>query len=86
MSENIGRPGEANQKREDVYGHWRGGKLKDFLPLLEKIASNDIDAWYWGNNMDCKYLRINIDTRDGGFVTVYDDKGKMITHDEAEKQ
>jgi hypothetical protein len=76
-----------NTKREDVYGHWRGGKLKDFLPILQKIATGDMDEWYWGYNPQCKYISIHMDTRDGDYVSVFERENKiLITHEQLEEQ
>lgn len=65
---------------------WRGYKLADVLPVLQKIASNDFEAWTWCRNGQCKYVGIQIDTRDGGFVQLKDRDGKLISLRDLERQ
>lgn len=65
---------------------WRGYKLSEALPILQKIASNDFDVWNWGRNTHCKYVTVEIDTRDGGFVRLKDRDGKAISIADVEFQ
>ena len=54
-------------------------------PDSEKFDENgrykpDANRWSWARNMDCKYVNIRIDMRDGGFILI-DSKGKRISLD-----
>ena len=67
------------------YGHWRGAKIADVLPVLEKISAG-FHSWYWGYNSQCKYLRISIDTRDGGYVIIRDRDDNLLSIADVEVQ
>lgn len=57
----------------------RGIKLKDLLPVLQDISSNELSRWSWADNFRCKYITLGIDTRDGGYVKILDHDGKEIS-------
>lgn len=65
----------------------RGYALADVLPILQRIAANEIvDGWYWGRNFACKYVTLAIDTRDGGYVRLTDRDGNPISPAELARQ
>lgn len=50
-----------------------------YEPYGNTLKPGCID-WSWARNMDCKYVNIRIDMRDGGFVLV-NQKGERISLD-----
>lgn len=65
---------------------FRGYRLAEVLPALQRIAGDDFRDWTWCRNMACKYVSVHIDTRGGGFVTLKDRDGNSLTLDELERQ
>lgn len=65
---------------------WRGYKLANVLPVLQIIASNNFEAWTWTANNACKYITVEIDTRDGGFVRLKDRDGNLLSLSDLEYQ
>ena len=49
--------------------------LDDFLAVYNKMRE---DKWVWFKNMDCKYVDIRIDMRDGGCI-IRNKEGKRIS-------
>ena len=68
--------GEAFMEK---YGHFRGIKLTEAMPILERIAADNFDDWTWGRNMQCKYIDVKIDTRDGGWVHFRDRDDNLLS-------
>lgn len=50
----------------------------EVITFIKEATKEDSD-WSWARNMDCKYINLRIDMRDGGFVIVAD--GKRISLD-----
>ena len=68
------------------YGHFRGLKITDVLPVLERISKDNFDEWTWCYNSPCKYFDILIDTRNGGWVHIKDRDGNLLSLEEVEYQ
>ena len=75
--------GEAFMEK---YGHFRGIKLAEAMPILQRIAADNFDDWTWCRNMQCKYLDVLIDTRDGGWVHFKDRDGNLLSTADVELQ
>lgn len=67
-------------------GHWRGTPLSEIIPALLDIASDDHKKWTWCLNTRCKYVRVEIDTRDGGFARISDRDGNKISLTDLKRQ
>lgn len=77
---------EVNLTSQEKYGHYRGAKISAVLPVLQAIAEGKRDVWSWDRNPQCKYLRFDIDTRDGGYVRIYDRDDNLVSVEEVEFQ
>lgn len=84
MSDTFTLPKQMSASGEEL--PWRGYKLADVLPVLTRIGADDMDQWAWVRNSKCKYVRVAIDTRDGGYVRLFDRDEKAITLAEFERQ
>lgn len=58
-------------------------ELLDNLKRIIKCIENK--DWHWGRNMDCKYINIRIDMRDGGHIIV-NQRGKRCSVESVEYQ
>lgn len=65
---------------------FRGYRLAEVLLVLAAITADDTGLWTWWKNSRCKYINLRIDTRDGGFVRIFDRDGHEITLDELKYQ
>ena len=50
-------------------------QFEEFLAVYNKMLNED---WIWYKNMDCKYVDIRIDMRDGGCI-IRNREGKRIS-------
>jgi hypothetical protein len=64
----------------------RGYRLADLMATLQRIAGNDWDDWTWCRNTRCKYVTLQIDTRDGGYVHIRDRDGNTLTIEDLARQ
>ena len=56
----------------------RWDQIEDFLETYHKMLAR---KWSWASKMDCKYIELRIDMRDGGCI-IADRNGKRISPDQ----